>query len=93
MMIDNQLYPCSICNKNVLVDAIECSICKLWVHRKCSKLTKIQLRQLSEVNQMWYCEKSREILPFNQLDDDELIFENNCVDLINVNISNIYRKF
>ena len=33
------------------------------------------------------------ILPFNQLDDDELKVENSCVHLIRINISNIYRKF
>ena len=32
-------FPCAICRSGVGVNSIECSQCKLWVHKKCSGLT------------------------------------------------------
>ena len=92
-MSDITDYPCSICHKYVLIDAIECSICALWVHRKCAKLTKVQLKQLRHEDKQWSCENCKELFPFNKLDDNEFIFTNSYLGLINVNISNAYRKF
>ena len=42
-MANTILFPCITCKKEVIDDAIECSICKQWCHRKCSKLSKKQL--------------------------------------------------
>ena len=32
-------YPCAVCCKGVGNDSIECSQCKLWVHKRCSGIT------------------------------------------------------
>ena len=31
-------YPCAVCRKNVGSNVIICSICKLWVHKRCSDI-------------------------------------------------------
>ena len=31
-------YPCAVCRKNVGPNVIICSICKLWVHKRCSDI-------------------------------------------------------
>ena len=36
---DSGEFPCAICRSGVGVNSIECSQCKLWVHKKCSGLT------------------------------------------------------
>ena len=35
---DSGAYPCSVCRSGVGANSIECSQCKLWVHKKCSGL-------------------------------------------------------
>ena len=37
---NDESYPCALCSKEVVTDAIQCDICGLWVHRICAKLTK-----------------------------------------------------
>jgi len=32
----NKIDPCSICGKRILTNAIKCTACKLWVHKRCS---------------------------------------------------------
>ena len=36
---DSGEFPCAICRSGVGVNSIECSQCKLWVHKKCSGLS------------------------------------------------------
>ena len=40
-------YPCSICDKNCMVDAIFCTHCNKWVHRKCNATSKQEYATLS----------------------------------------------
>ena len=68
------IFPCSVCNRNVVHDAIECSLCKLWVHRKCALLTKKELNRLDKCNCDWYCPNCIKIWPFYNIDDEELNF-------------------
>ena len=39
LLQDSGDFPCAICSSGVGVNSIECSQCKLWVHKKCSGLT------------------------------------------------------
>ena len=32
-------FPCAVCRRGVGVNSIECSQCRLWVHKKCSSIT------------------------------------------------------
>ena len=40
LLQDSGEFPCVICRSGVGVNSIECSQCKLWVHKKCSGLTR-----------------------------------------------------
>ena len=66
----NAKFPCSICQKNVVTDAVECELCYKWVHRRCAKLTKQQLRVLE--NDHFTCLPCKNLFPFQNIDDDEI---------------------
>ena len=36
LLRDSSAFPCAVCRSGVGVNSIECSQCKLWVHKKCS---------------------------------------------------------
>ena len=39
-------YPCLYCAKNCASGAIQCTICTLWAHRACTKLSKEAIKGL-----------------------------------------------
>ena len=63
-------YPYGICKKNVITKAIECCMCKKWVHNKCSLLSKKELKHIT-VNTVWHCKNCNQLLPFQSLEDTE----------------------
>jgi len=34
----SKIYPCSMCGKTVKANAIECTACKVWVHKRRSEI-------------------------------------------------------
>ena len=78
-------FPCVICYKEVLQDAVECEMCMKWVHRKCARLSKKQLRDL--MTDHFECAHCQSEFPFSGIGDDELVhlsnFENDAVNNIN----------
>ena len=86
------LFPCIVCKQNVITEAIECSLCEQWVHRKCAKLSIKQIKYLGATNINWYCEVCKDVFPFHSLEEDEFIYINCNCDMLNVNISRIYDK-
>ena len=73
-MSTNVEYPCLLCKKDVINDAIQCSICLTWLHRNCAKLSKTELRKLSNDNYHWFCIACKNIFPFQSVLSDELEF-------------------
>ena len=73
-------YPCLNCNKNVISDAIECSLCSVWCHRKSAKLSKKMLNSLSKENEYWYCSSCKETFPFNAVLDDEFAYLHSSIE-------------
>ena len=80
-------YPCSVCDKNCMVDAIFCTHCNKWVHRKCNATSKQEYASLSAEPddapfQCLLCsmKENSQIFPFFFLDKIELL-ELNGVDL------------
>ena len=65
-------YPCGICRKEVFDDAIECEICRFWIHRTCGKLKKRDLAFLSNPSYHYYCPKCKEVFPFHNVENYEL---------------------
>ena len=74
-------YPCGICQKNVNNNqkAIECTLCKYWIHIKCNGTTDIEYNNMMDLNSQltdeeietndWFCNKCQisnmaQIFPF-----------------------------
>ena len=53
----NNICFCVICKKVADDEAIECTICKGWIHYSCSKLPCYQLTALSSTERLYSCEK------------------------------------
>ena len=87
---NNVKIPCGKCNKEVIPDAIECSLCLKWYHRRCSNLTKAKLRSIG-INDNWLCMYCFNIFPFSGVDDDEFFIINNSLE-IKLNLANVYRE-
>lgn len=83
-------FPCGKCKKEVFSDAIECSVCLKWFHRRCTNLTKTQLKHI-KTNDQWYCLFCSQIFPFHEIDDDEFFILNSTID-ININLASIYKE-
>ena len=73
-MIDNTQYPCSVCQKEVKHDAIQCDICQLWSHRNCVKLKKSDLVYFSQLDIYYYCPACLLIFPYATVNNDEFQF-------------------
>ena len=45
-------YPCGVCNKSVASNhrAIECDLCKKWIHLKCNKLADKDYKFYQDAN-------------------------------------------
>ena len=57
-------FPCGICRKGVGTNLIQCTVCNLWIHKKCSgfqgRLKRMALssaakRVWMEIHQNWKC--------------------------------------
>ena len=66
-------FPCGVCKKNVVINAIECSLCLQWVHLKCGNLKKSDLVRL-EGDIVWQCRNCVALFPFNNVEYDELLY-------------------
>ena len=67
-------FPCRICAKNVSDKdkAIQCDLCKLWVHIICNNLNYLDYRYLQNSNESWYCiECCSTNFPFNSLSSNK----------------------
>ena len=68
-------FPCRVCNKSVGVrhHAIECDICKTWVHTKCNKLDKKDYHfYQNNADEPFICIKcTEESLPFMCLNENQ----------------------
>ena len=84
-------YPCLKCNKEVVSDAVECSICEKWCHRACGKLSIKKLRELSESDQYWFCLECSAIFPFFNITDEEFDLLNSQFDL-DTQVYELYKK-
>ena len=81
-------FPCAVCDRNVNKDAIYCTNCLHWVHRKCNGTSKQEYDRPSEEadDVPFYCllctiELNSQIFPLTYLDNSELQ-ELNGVDLL-----------
>ena len=72
-------FPCGICCKSVNRNqkAIQCDICKFWVHIKCNGLNANDYTSLQNSEDDWFCCNClNEILPFG-VKSSSLTYDNN----------------
>ena len=70
----NPKFPSRICTKNVhdKDKAVQCDLCELWIHIKCSNLNHLDYTYLQNCDESWYCiECCSTILPFNSLSSNK----------------------
>ena len=48
-------FPCIHCDKACGVDTVECSICRCWIHQKCTNLSHAQFQEYSADDALFYC--------------------------------------
>ena len=73
--INHPKFPCKICAKNVQdkAKAVQCDLCKLWIHIKCNNLKYLDYMYLQNCNEFWYCiECCSSIFPFNSLSSNKI---------------------
>ena len=83
-------FPCVKCNRQVISDAIECSICNIWCHRVCAKMSKKELITLSENDLYWYCIECMNLFPYHHIDNDEFCYINSSID-VNEDLFSMYK--
>ena len=91
MSTKNDFYPCLKCQKNVLTDAVECCLCKKWLHRTCAMLSKNELRIIDEQDKIWLCFLCECTMPFSDIDDEECLFINDNID-VDKNLYELYKQ-
>ena len=63
---------CPTCDKTSSDTSICCDVCGLWIHFKCSGLSKKQFLQLGSDNSQWFCKQcANEAYPFHGLDNQK----------------------
>ena len=96
-------FVCTFCLKNVKKThrKLRCTICKHYIHKKCSELTNKEFKQ-KEFVQYWHCDSCNDTigLPFNHIKDEnkyllELyrVFENKNVLEINTKVKYEHLSF
>ena len=78
---------CLICKDNADYDSIQCTLCELWTHRVCTKLTTREFKCKSKTNAIWSCSPCINTFPLKNINDHELRFLNTKRDL-NVSLFN-----
>ena len=64
--------PCGICKKAVAINhrAIQCDVCKFWVHIKCNNVTPPKYEEYMDDDDPWLCINCiKASLPFGELDN------------------------
>ena len=36
MIVNSGKWPCGVCGKGVQANSIQCTVCKKWIHKRCS---------------------------------------------------------
>ena len=71
-------FPCGICDKNVVSNAIECSLCKIWIHFKCAHIKNTDLKYF-EGDTHWICCNCKINFAYSTLSNGKFMSEvNNC---------------
>ena len=76
-----QLDSCLRCNQILHNYAVKCELCEAFFHKRCAKITSQQFRLNRCKNINYRCTSCYEVFPFQNISDDEIIFENSSVEV------------
>ena len=76
-----QLDSCLRCNQILHNYAVKCELCEAFFHKRCAKITSQQFRLIRCKNINYRCTSCYEVFPFQNISDDEIIFENSSVEV------------
>ena len=83
---DRDHFPYGVCNKKVVSNAIECSLCKTWIHFKCAHIKYTHLKYF-EGDAHWICHSCNINFPYSTLSNQEFMCE---VDSCSLKFSSSY---
>ena len=66
------IWNCPICEKAVRTSCVQCDICEMWIHKKCTRLTKAEYTKLSNDDSSYSCSTCLSQFPFFQLSAAEI---------------------
>ena len=59
--------------QNFQSNAIFCDSCTLWVQQNCANLSRVQLYNISNIDEDWYCQKClNDTFPFSSLTNENI---------------------
>ena len=90
-ILKNTRFPCKMCRLNVNKNtkAIQCDLCKYWVHIQCNHLNYIDYKYFQGSNDPWFCATcSSAMFPFASLNNNCFPSAISC-DRFNKNIEKL----
>ena len=80
MSLLNETYSCNICNEKLLHNDIKCSLCKLWMHKRCGGLENTQRNIINrDSHRIW--NNCPTLFSFHNVNDNEFLFSCSSVDI------------
>ena len=69
-----------VCNRYLNNHIVKCELCETSLHKTCAKITQHQYMLIHRKHIVYHCHSCCEIFPFQNISDDECIFENSSVE-------------
>ena len=48
MIVNSGKWPCGVCGKGVQANSVQCTVCKKWIHKRCSGVRGGDLSRLAD---------------------------------------------
>ena len=74
-----KLDSCQICNQKLKYIAVKCDQCEAVFHKRCANLIQQQLRLIHCKHINYLCISCCEVVPFQEISDDEFVYENSLI--------------
>ena len=69
MIVNSRKWPCGVCGKGVQANSVQCTVCKRWIHKRCSGVRG----ELSWVADGFRCRRCDETIQEVDLAEDLLV--------------------
>ena len=62
MIVNSGKWPCGVCGKGVQANSVQCTVCKKWIHKRCSGVRGDLLRVADGSGVGYVTEQSRKLI-------------------------------